>query len=307
MRPLLSLPLTIASDDRDKFHSAVTDLRRQFPTLGVALNVRSVPNTPFVYLEGQSELQLANLVDRLRHDYNIHLDAGPPAVICLETIRRTAAAEGKYIRQVGGSGNYGHVKIRLEPNAGSKAFEFINEIENDAIPKRYIKPIEEGIREAAQGGILSGCEVVDLTAALHGGSFHETDSNEMAFKIAASLAFREAAKHAHPVLLEPLMRFEFNVPEARWIVFASALRERGADVILRERNDDGNLKIWAVAPLESMLGFKSADPEATACIGYREKPFRRDGPGQAGLSLGRPRNPGPRTGSSAVDPEPDWT
>lgn len=199
--------------DRDKFHFAITDLHRELPVLHVALRVRSIPDTHVVCLEGQSESQLSDLCQRLRQDYAIEFDTGPRSVICVETIRKAARAGGKYIRQTGGSGNYAHVKIRLEPNEPGRGFTFINEIQGGVVPKEYIAPIKEGIREAAQAGILAACEVVDFSVTLYDGSYHEVDSNEMAFRIAGSLAFKEAAKKANPILLEPIMAVEVTIPE----------------------------------------------------------------------------------------------
>lgn len=140
-----------------------------------------------------------------------------PEVRYLETIRKSAEAEGKYIRQTGGHGNYAHVKLRLEPNERGKGIEFLNDINGGVIPQQFIQPIETGIREAAQGGILAGYAVVDFKATLYDGSYREVDSNPIAFQIAASLAFKEAARKGSPVILEPIMNVLFTVPEAeKW-------------------------------------------------------------------------------------------
>ena len=126
---------------------------------------------------------------------------------------RKAEAEGKYIRQTGGSGNYGHAKIRIQPNEPGKGYEFSNDIKGGMIPKEYIKPIDQGIQEAMRRGVLAGYEMVDIKVSLYDGSYHDVDSNEMAFKIAGSMAFKEAARKAKPVLLEPVMEVEVTVPE----------------------------------------------------------------------------------------------
>ena len=314
IRPLLSLPLTIDPRDRDKFHSALTDLREQFPALHIGLNVRNIPDTHIVHLEGQSESQLTDLTQRL-HRYNIEFNVGPLAVLCVETIGKAARAEGKYIRQTGGLGNYGHVKIRVEPNELGQGFDFINEITGGAIPERYIKPIEEGIREAAHGGILSACEVVDFRATLWDGSYHENDSNEMAFRIAGSLAFREAAKKANPILLEPVMAIEITVPEGHTDAILRDLNSRGGR-IAEVKPLGGSRVVRAMVSLQNLLGYadelRSRFADQVSCTmefaRYESRPYGLFGDdGEAGFPVSRPHGPAPRTGSAAVDPSRDWT
>src|SRR5262249_11048400 len=170
------------------------------------------------------------------------------------TIRKQSQAEGKYIRQTGGSGQYGHVKIRIEPNEPGKGYEFLNEVVGGTVPKEYVKPVDQGIKEAMEGGILAGYEMVDVKAILYDGSYHEVDSSEMAFKIAGSMAFKEAARKASPVLLEPVMSVEVVVPED----FAGAIMgdlsaRRGRIEGMEHRA--GSQVIKAIVPLAEMFGY----------------------------------------------------
>ncbi|HEY8056440.1 MAG TPA: elongation factor G, partial [Terriglobales bacterium] len=195
--------------DQEKMGQALAKLAQEDPTF----RVHTDTETGQTIISGMGELHLEILVDRMMREFGVEANVGKPQVAYRETIRQKAEAEGKYIRQTGGSGNYGHVKIRVEPNEPGKGFEFVNEIKGGVVPKEYIKPTEQGIREALQGGVLAGYEIVDVKVALYDGSYHDVDSNEMAFKIAGSMAFKEAAKKASPVLLEPVMSVEVVVPE----------------------------------------------------------------------------------------------
>lgn len=290
-------------------------MRRQFPAFYATLRVRSVPDTHLVHLEGQTESQLEEICQHLRRDYAVEFDTGPLAVLCVETIRKASRAEGKYIRQTGGLGNYGHVKIRLEPNELGTGFEFINEIQSGVMPKEYIKPIEQGIREAAHGGILSACEVVDVKATLYDGSYHETDSNEMAFRIAGLLAFKEAAKQANPILLEPVMAVEITVPEGHANTILRDLNSRRGRIDEVKRLG-GSQVIRAMVPLQNLLGYadelRSRFEDRVSCTmefaRYESRPYGLLGDGgEVGFPVTRPNSPAPRTGSAAVDPELDWT
>ena len=199
------------------------------------------------------ELHLEIIVDRMMREYKVEANVGKPQVAYRETIRKAAEGEGKFIRQTGGSGNYGHAKIKLEPNPG-KGYEFENDIVGGVVPKEYIKPIDHGIREALQGGVLAGYEVVDVKATLYDGSYHEVDSNEMAFKIAGSLAFKDAAKRAHPVLLEPVMSVEVVVPEEYMGTIIGDLNSRRGRIEGMEHRA-GSQVIKANVPLSEMFGY----------------------------------------------------
>ena len=195
--------------DQEKMGMALAKLAQEDPTF----RVRTDQTNGQTIISGMGELHLEIIVDRMMREHKVEANVGKPQVNYRETIRTNAEAEGKYIRQSGGSGNYGHAKIRIEPNETGKGYEFSNDTKGGSIPKEYVKPIDQGIQEAMQGGVLAGYEMVDIKVSLYDGSYHDVDSNEMAFKIAGSMAFKEAARKAKPVLLEPVMAVEVTVPE----------------------------------------------------------------------------------------------
>jgi elongation factor G len=236
--------------DQEKMGMALAKLADEDPTF----KVRTDEESGQTIISGMGELHLEILVDRMKREHKVEANVGEPRVAFRETIRKTAEAEGKYIRQTGGSGNYGHVKIRLEPNEPGKGFEFINDIKGGVVPKEYIKPTEQGIREALHGGILAGYEVVDFKATLYDGSYHDVDSNEMAFKIAGSMAFKEAAKKASPVLLEPMMAVEVTVPEEHMGTIIGDINSRRGRIEGMEHSG-GSQVIKAMVPLKEMFGY----------------------------------------------------
>ena len=195
--------------DQEKLGLALDKLIREDPTF----KVHTDQDTGQTIISGMGELHLEILVDRMVREFGVAANVGKPQVAYRETVRQRAEAEGKFIRQTGGRGQYGHVKIVLEPLEPGKGFEFENEIVGGAIPREYITPVEHGVEEALESGILAGYEMVDVKVTLVDGSFHEVDSSEIAFKIAGSMALKEAARRARPVLLEPMMRVEVVVPE----------------------------------------------------------------------------------------------
>ncbi|MCU1254459.1 MAG: fusA, partial [Candidatus Angelobacter sp.] len=195
--------------DQEKMGVALNRLAQEDPTFKVATD----PDSGQTIISGMGELHLEIIIDRMMREYKVEANVGKPQVAYRETIRKPSQAEGKYIRQTGGSGHYGHVKLRVEPNEMGKGFEFINEIKSGAVPREFFKPIEQGVKQAMEGGVLAGYELVDIKVTLYDGSYHEVDSDEMAFKIAASMGFKEAARKASPVLLEPIMSVEVVVPE----------------------------------------------------------------------------------------------
>jgi elongation factor G len=207
--PVISLaiePKTKA--DEQKIGMALAKLAQEDPTFRVTTD----PDTGQTILSGMGELHLEILVDRLLREFAVSANVGKPQVAYRETIRVAAKGDGRFVRQSGGRGQYGHCKITIEPHAGSE-YEFVNKITGGAIPKEYIEPVNKGIREAMSGGVLAGYEMVDIKATLYDGSFHDVDSSEIAFKIAGSMAFKDAAKRAKPVLMEPVMAVEVVVPE----------------------------------------------------------------------------------------------
>ena len=159
------------------------------------------------------ELHLEIIVDRMMREFKVEANVGKPMVAYRETIRKRVDAEGKFVRQSGGRGQYGHVKMYVEPNEAGKGYEFINDIKGGVIPKEYIKPIDQGIQEAMQSGVLAGYPCVDIKITIYDGSYHDVDSNEMAFKIAGSMGFKAGCEKASPVILEPIMAVEVVVPE----------------------------------------------------------------------------------------------
>jgi elongation factor G len=236
--------------DQEKMGVALSRLADEDPTFKVKTDIDSGQTI----ISGMGELHLEILVDRMKREHKVEANVGEPKVAFRETIRKTAEAEGKYIRQTGGSGNYGHVKIRLEPNEPGKGFEFIDEIRGGVVPKEYIKPTEMGIREALHNGILAGYEMVDFKAVLYDGSYHDVDSNEMAFKIAGSMAYKEAARKASPVLLEPMMAVEVTVPEEHMGTIIGDINSRRGRIEGMEHSG-GSQVIKAMVPLKEMFGY----------------------------------------------------
>jgi elongation factor G len=236
--------------DQEKMGMALARLAQEDPTF----KVNTDPDSGQTIISGMGELHLEIIVDRMMREYKVEANVGKPQVAYRETIRRHAQAEGKYIRQTGGSGQYGHVKLRVEPNEKGKGFEFVNEIVGGSVPREYIKPVEQGIREALEGGVLAGYELVDVKATLYDGSYHEVDSNEMAFKIAASMGFKEAARKASPVLLEPIMSVEVVVPEEFMGVIIGDLNSRRGRIEGIDHRA-GSQVIKALVPLAEMFGY----------------------------------------------------
>ncbi len=200
------------------------------------------------------ELHLEIIIDRMMREYKVEANVGKPQVAYRETIRKHSEAEGKYIRQTGGRGQYGHVKLYVDPNEKGKGFEFVNDITGGSVPKEYIRPIEQGIKEAMEGGVLAGYEMVDVKVTLYDGSYHEVDSDEMAFKIAASIGFKEAARKASPVLLEPISSVEVVVPEEFMGVIIGDLNARRGRIEGLEHRA-GSQVIKAMVPLAEMFGY----------------------------------------------------
>ncbi len=236
--------------DQEKMGVALGKLAQEDPTF----KVNTDPDSGQTIISGMGELHLEILVDRMMREFNVQANVGKPQVAYRETIRRKSEAEGKYIRQTGGSGQYGHVKIRIEPNEPGKGYEFVNDVVGGTVPREYIKPVDQGIKEAMEGGVLAGYEMVDVKATLYDGSYHEVDSNEMAFKIAGSMAFKEAARRASPVLLEPVMSVEVVVPEEYMGTIIGDLNSRRGRIEGIEHRA-GSQVIKAMVPLAEMFGY----------------------------------------------------
>src|SRR3954471_23026438 len=236
--------------DQEKMGLALQKLAQEDPTF----KVHTDEDSGQTIIAGMGELHLEIIVDRMMREYKVEANVGKPQVAYRETIRKRSEAEGKYIRQTGGKGQYGHAKIILEPNTPGAGYEFINDTKGGSIPKEFIKPVDMGIREALQGGILAGYEMVDVKATLYDGSYHDVDSNEMAFKIAGSMAFKEAARKASPVLLEPVMAVEVVTPEDFAGTIMGDLSSRRGRIEGMEHRA-GSQVIKAMVPLSEMFGY----------------------------------------------------
>ncbi len=239
--------------DQEKMGLALKRLSEEDPTF----KIKSDLETGETIISGMGELHLEIIVERMKREFKVEGSIGKPQVAYKETIKQEAEAEGKYIRQSGGRGQYGHVWLRLNPKERGKGFEFIDKIKGGVIPQEFIPAVKKGVKEAMDKGVLAGYPMVDLEATLYDGSFHEVDSSENAFKIAASVALQEAAKRANPVLLEPVMKLEVIVPSEFFgdaIGDLSARRGR-----IEETKDRLNLKIIdAKIPLAEMFGYATA-------------------------------------------------
>ena len=238
--------------DQEKLGISLDKLMREDPTF----RVHTDPDTGQTILSGMGELHLEILVDRMVREFGVAANIGRPQVAYRETVRQHAEAEGKFVRQTGGRGQYGHVKITLDPAPPGTGFEFTNEIVGGAIPKEYISPVENGVRQALETGVLAGYEIVDVRVTLVDGSFHEVDSSEMAFKIAGSMALKEAAKRAKPVLLEPMMKVEVVVPEEYMGSVTGDLHARRGRVESTESRLSSTI-IQCKVPLSEMFGYST--------------------------------------------------
>src|SRR5437764_1525693 len=236
--------------DQEKMGVALARLAQEDPTC----KVHTDPDSGQTIISGMGELHLEIIVDRMKREYKVEANVGKPQVAYRETIRKHAEAEGKFIRQTGGRGQYGHVKLRIDPNEKGKGFEFINEITGGSVPREYIKPIEQGIKEAMEGGVLAGYEMVDIKVEIYDGSYHEVDSDEMAFKIAASMGFKEAARKASPVLVEPILSVEVVVPEEFMGVIIGDLNARRGRIEGIDHRA-GSQVIKSYVPLAEMFGY----------------------------------------------------
>jgi len=249
--PVISLaiePKTKA--DQEKLSLALRKLADEDPTF----KIKSDPETGQTLICGMGELHLEILVDRMKREFGVLANTGEPQVAYKETIKRVAKAEGKYIRQSGGRGQYGHCFIRVEPLNRGEGYKFINEIKGGAIPSEFIPAVEKGVREAMEKGVLAGYPMVDMAVAVYDGTYHEVDSSDIAFKIAGSQALQEGVKQADPVLLEPIMKLEVTTPaEFMGDVIGDLSSKRGQILGTEER---GNLRvITALVPLAEIPGY----------------------------------------------------
>ena len=252
--PVISIAIEPKSkDDSEKMSIAMGRLAEEDQTF----RIRTDEETGQTIISGMGELHLDIIVDRLRREFNVQANVGAPQVAFRESIRKTVEQEGKFIRQSGGHGQYGHVWIKVEPLEAGKGFEFVDAIKQGRIPKEFIPAVEKGIREALDSGIQAGFPVVDVRVTLFDGSFHEVDSSEMAFKIAGAMAFKEACKKANPFLLEPIMKVEVTTPEENVGDVIGDLNSRRAKIM--EMGNRGNVRfVRGTVPLAGMFGYATA-------------------------------------------------
>jgi elongation factor G len=238
--------------DQEKMALALQKLAEEDPSFRVSTD----EETGQTIISGMGELHLEIIVDRLKREFKVECNTGKPQVAYRETFRKTVEQEHKYAKQTGGRGQYGHVFIRLIPTEPGSGYEFVDLIKGGVIPREYIPAVDKGIQEAAQAGVLAGYPVVDFKVELYDGSYHEVDSSEMAFKLAGSMAFKEGVKKANPVLLEPIMKVEIEVPEEYMgDVIGDINRRRGQVNSMEDQH--GVKKITAFVPLAEMFGYST--------------------------------------------------
>ena len=244
--------------DQEKLGIGLQRLAAEDPSFKVATD----QETGQTIISGMGELHLEIIVDRLKREFGVDANVGRPQVAYRETITKAAPGVVKFVRQTGGRGQYGHAEVKIEPSEPGVGFEFVNAIVGGVIPREYIKPVEEGIKEALEGGVLAGYEMVDVKATLHYGSYHEVDSSEMAFKIAGSMAFKDAAAKAAPILLEPIMKVEVVAPEEYMGAITGDINSRrGRIESINSR--PGTQVITSLVPLSEMFGYSTDLRSAT--------------------------------------------
>lgn len=302
IRPVISMAVSPKIDgERENFQRVLNALIDEDPTL----NISVLPADGKAIIRGMSESHLEAACDRISRELQTELDIGQPKIIYLETIRCSSEAEGKYIRQTGGRGNYGHVKLRLEPGEPGSGCKFASEIKDSQISPEFIEPIRHGVREAASHGIIAGYEMADLHVVLCDGSYHEKDSNEVAFKIAGSTAFKEAARNASPIILEPVMSVEIEVAEENLSSAVSDLRGRRGRI--EDVKHRGALVIYsAIVPLAELLRSSALGRLDSPILFAGYEPAPRSGwndSDEAGVTANKPEGPRIGRGFAAVEPE----
>ncbi len=275
--PVISLAIEPKTkSDRDKLSITLQRMMQEDPTF----RVKSNEETGQTIISGMGELHLEIIVDRMLREYGVQANVGKPQVAYKETIQAPAKAEGKYIKQTGGRGQYGHVCLEIEPLERGKGIEFVNKVVGGTIPREYIPAVEDGVRGACQTGVLAGYPVTDIRITLFDGSYHDVDSSEIAFQVAGSIGFKEAFKKAKPVLLEPIMNLEVTVPEEFMGSIVGDLNSRRCTI--QEMSARANLKvIKGLVPLADMFGYVTAIrslsqgravPSPLELHGYKEVP-----------------------------------
>ena len=249
--PVISLAIEPKTKvDQEKLGLALSRLSEEDPTF----RIKSNQETGQTIISGMGELQLEVMVDRMKREFNVLANVGSPQVAYKETIKRPSEGEGKYIRQTGGRGQYGHVMIKLEPKGRGEGYEFVNAIKGATIPQEYINPSEKGMKEAMENGILAGYPLVDVKVTLYDGSYHDVDSSDIAFKIAGSMAMQDGAKKAELVLLEPIMKVEVTTPEEFMGQVIGDLSAKRAAITATEQRGNARV-ILASVPLAELSGY----------------------------------------------------
>ena len=244
--------------DQEKMGNALQRLAEEDPTF----KVHTDPESNQTIISGMGELHLDIIVDRMRREFNVDCTVGKPQVAYRETIRKSVESEGKFIRQTGGHGQYGHCWLRLEPMEPGKGFEFENAVVGGVIPKEFINPIQTGVEAAMEDGVVAGYPMVDIKVTVYDGSYHDVDSSEMAFKVAGSMAFKDGAKNADPVLLEPYMAVEVDVPEEYMGAVIGGLNSRRGRIEGME-TENGESRIKGFVPLSEMFGYATGRRSST--------------------------------------------
>jgi elongation factor G len=236
--------------DQEKMGVALSRLAKEDPSFRVHTDEESSQTI----ISGMGELHLEIIVDRMKREFNVEANVGKPQVAYRETIRGTVEQEGKFVRQSGGRGQYGHVWLKIEPQPAGKGYEFVNGIVGGTVPREYVPAVDKGIREACETGVIAGYPVVDVKITLTDGSYHDVDSSEMAFKIAGSIGFKEGFKKAKPVLLEPIMKVEVVTPEEYSGDIIGDLSRRRGQILGMEEGPSGKA-IASEVPLSEMFGY----------------------------------------------------
>jgi elongation factor G len=294
---------------QESLQQALRDLSQQ----DSSFRIETGPLDGQTTISGMGELHLEVICDRIMREYKVEIHVGEPKMIYLETIRTRSEAEGKYIRAVSRHSMYGHVKLRLEPRDAGSGYQFVDETSAGTIPRGFVEPINSGIQEAMKSGVVDGHEMIDVRAVLYGGSYHVGDSNELAFRIAAAIAFKEAARKASPVILEPFMSVEVVTPEEFVAVIIGNLSLRCGRIDSLSQPAD-SLVIQAVAPLSAMLGYTPHLRSTTQgrasysmhLAGYETSSGSDEGGADAiGVTANKPKHPKAGSGFAAAELDTD--
>jgi elongation factor G len=253
--PVVSQAIEPATkSDEEKMSDALGRLLKEDPTFRVTSN----QETGQTIIQGMGELHLEIMVDRMKREFGVIANVGKPQVAYRETIKRVVEqSEGRYVKQSGGKGQYGHCWLRLEPNEVGKGFEFVNEIKGGAVPREYIPAVQKGVEEAMKTGVVAGYPVVDIKVAIYDGSYHEVDSSEAAFKVAGSMAFKDGCRRGDPILLEPVMKVEVETPDAHMGDVTGSLSSKRGQIQGTESLGNNISRISAQVPLSELFGYTS--------------------------------------------------